>query len=82
MPEMQQLKPCARCEQELPEAFFEGKAAVFCKRCAEEVNEILAKKYSIIEASHFRAKYRIRIKRAQRLTETQEARSPVAAAGD
>lgn len=59
---MQPLKPCARCEQELPEAFFEGKDAVFCKRCTETINELLRKKYSIIEAAHFRAQLRLRSK--------------------
>lgn len=62
LPQMQPLKPCARCEQELPEAYFEGKDAVFCKRCTENINELLQKKYSIIEAAHFRAKLRLRSK--------------------
>lgn len=60
MPEMQPLKPCARCEQELPEAFFEGQDAMFCKSCADEVNDLLRKKYNIIEAAHFRARLRLR----------------------
>ena len=62
LPEMQPLKPCARCEQELPEAYFEGKDAVFCKRCTEQINELLQKKYSIIEAAHFRAQLRLKSK--------------------
>lgn len=82
LPEMQQLKPCARCEQEIPEAFFEGKDAVFCKRCAEEVNDLLAKKYSIIEAAHFRAQLRLRSKKLKQRLETQEVTSITAAAGD
>ena len=79
---MQQLKPCARCEQEIPEAFFEGKDAVFCKRCAEEINEILSKKYSIIEAAHFRAQLRLRSKKLKQRLETQEVKRATAAAGD
>lgn len=55
---MQQLQPCARCEQELPEAFFDSADAVFCKRCNEEVNRLLRKKYNIIKAAHFRAQLR------------------------
>lgn len=82
LPEMQPLKPCARCEQELPEAFFEGKDAVFCKRCAEEVNDILTKKYSVIEAAHFRAQLRLRSKKLKQKLQTQEVKRPAAAAGD
>ncbi len=82
MPEMQALKPCARCEQEIPEAFFEGKDAVFCKRCAEEVNDILTKKYSVIEAAHFRAQLRLRSKNLKKKLDTQEYKAPTAAAGD
>ena len=55
---MQQMKPCARCEQELPEAFFDSADSMFCKRCNEEVNRLLRKKYGIIQAAHFRAKLR------------------------
>jgi hypothetical protein len=66
LPEMQPLKPCARCEQELPEAFFEGKDAVFCKRCNESITELLRKKYSIIEAAHFRAQLRLRSKQLKK----------------
>jgi len=55
---MQQMKPCARCEQELPEAFFDSTDSMFCKRCADEVNRLLRKKYGIIQAAHFRAKLR------------------------
>lgn len=58
MPDMQRMQPCARCEQELPEAFFDNPTAMFCKRCTHEINEILRKKYSIIEAAHFRAQLR------------------------
>ena len=86
LPQMQPLKPCARCEQELPEAYFEGKDAVFCKRCTEQINELLQKKYSIIEAAHFRAKLRLRSKQLkQRMASTgrhKESARPVAAAGD
>ena len=55
---MQPLKPCARCEQELPEAFFDRDDSMFCTHCTAEINELLNKKYSIIEAAHFRAQMR------------------------
>lgn len=82
---MQPLKPCARCEQELPEAFFEGKDAVFCKRCNENINELLQKKYGIIEAAHFRAQLRLRSKQLRkRMTPTDgaERKRQPAAVGD
>lgn len=79
---MQPLKPCARCEQEIPEAFFEGKDAVFCKRCAEEVNDILTKKYSVIEAAHFRAQLRLRSKNLKKKLDPKQYTAPAAAAGD
>ncbi|MEL6307062.1 MAG: hypothetical protein AAFV98_06835 [Chloroflexota bacterium] len=83
MPEMQPMRPCARCEQEFPEAFFVGKDAIFCKRCAELANKILAEKYSVIEAAHFRAQLRFRSKHLQQKMTTQETkRAPAAAAGD
>lgn len=62
---MQALKPCARCEQELPESFFEAKDTVFCKRCDEEITAILRKKYNIIEAAHIRAQIRHSAKKLQ-----------------
>ena len=68
---MQPLRPCARCEQEMPEAFFEGKNAVFCNHCAAEVNEILSKKYSVIEAAHFRAQLRLSSKNVKKQLKTQ-----------
>jgi hypothetical protein len=77
---MQPLKPCARCEQELPEAFFDSRDAMFCKRCNDEVNDILRSKYSIIEAAHFRAQMRLSTKRAQDRMKTRETRK--VAAGD
>lgn len=55
---MQPMKPCARCEQELPEAFFDTNEAMFCKRCAEEMTDIVRKKYNVIEAALFRAQLR------------------------
>jgi hypothetical protein len=55
---MQKMQPCARCEQELPEACFDSSEAVFCKRCNEEVNRLLRTKYNIIKAAHFRARLR------------------------
>ncbi len=58
MPEMQKLLPCARCEQELPESAFNHPDDMYCKRCTREVTEIIKRKYSVIEAAHFRAKMR------------------------
>jgi len=55
---MQPLKPCGRCEQELPESFFETPDTMFCKRCMAEITDLLKQKYSIIEAAHFRAQLR------------------------
>ncbi len=78
---MQPLRPCARCEQEMPEAFFEGKNAVFCNHCAAEVNEILSKKYSVIEAAHFRAQLRLSSKNVKKQLKTQ-AINAVNAVGD
>lgn len=76
---MQEMKPCARCEQELPEAFFDAPNALFCKHCAAEVNELLTKKYNVIEAAHFRAQLRLS---ARKLKKKLTARESVAAAGD
>ena len=85
MPEMQPLKPCAHCEQELPEAFFEGKDAVFCKSCNEKIKELLQKKYNIIESAHFRAQLRLRSKQLKKRmsspTHTEKNRQP-AGVGD
>lgn len=78
---MQALKPCARCEQELPEAFFEGKDAVFCKHCADDIESILRRKYSIIEAAHFRAQLRHRSKQLKHKLTQVNKREP-AAVGD
>ncbi len=77
MPEMQPLKPCARCEQELPEAFFDRDDSMFCIHCTAEINEILNKKYSIIEAAHFRAQIRRSSRKLQqRLSFRREGRAP------
>ena len=77
---MQPLKPCARCEQELPETFFDTNDAMFCKRCTEEVTQIIKKKYSVIEAAHFRAQLKLRSKSlTKKMTGEHKA---VAAAGD
>jgi hypothetical protein len=81
LPEMQALKPCARCEQELPEAFFEGKDAVFCKRCADDIQHILRRKYSVIEAAHFRAQLRLRSKQLKQKLNNVNRREP-AGVGD
>ena len=55
---MTQLKPCARCEQELPLENFDYPEAFFCKPCMKEVTDIIRSKYSVIEAAHFRAQLR------------------------
>ena len=81
LPEMQALKPCARCEQELPEAFFEGKDAVFCKHCADNVQDILRRKYGVIEAAHFRAQLRLRSKQLKQRLNSANKREP-AGVGD
>ncbi len=57
---MPDLKPCVRCEQELPPAAFSHAEDVFCKECMEEIVGIIRSKYSAIEAAHFRAKLRRR----------------------
>ena len=61
---MPELKPCVRCEQELPSAAFSDAENVFCKDCTEEIVGIVRSKYSAIEAAHFRAKLRRRSKDA------------------
>lgn len=76
---MQKMQPCARCEQELPEAFFDHKQAMFCKRCTHEINEILRRKYSVIEQAHFRARIRLSSRKLKQRMITSVA---VAAAGD
>ena len=57
---MPELKPCIRCEQELPPSAFSAVETLFCKECTEEVVGIIRSKYSAIEAAHFRAKLRRR----------------------
>ncbi len=61
---MTELKPCVRCEQELPPAEFSDSENMFCKKCTEEIVGIVRSKYSAIEAAHFRAKLRRRSKDA------------------
>lgn len=61
---MTKLKPCIRCEQELPPSAFSDGESVFCKECTEEVVNIVRSKYSAIEAAYFRAKLRRRSKDA------------------
>ena len=53
---MTELKPCVRCEQELPPSAFSDPENVFCKDCTEEIVNIVRSKYNAIEAAHFRAK--------------------------
>ena len=57
---MTELKPCVRCEQELPPSAFSDLENVFCKDCTEEIVNIVRSKYNAIEAAHFRAKLRRR----------------------
>ena len=61
---MPELKPCVRCEQELPPAAFSDPDSIFCAACTEEMVGIVRSKYSAIEAAHFRAKLRRRSKDA------------------
>lgn len=82
MPEMQPLKPCARCEQELPESFFDHNNSMFCKRCNQEVTDILRQKYNVIEAALFRAQLRRSSKQIKKKLATGETKRVAAAAGD
>ncbi|MYD10525.1 MAG: hypothetical protein F4X02_10840 [Chloroflexi bacterium] len=61
---MTDLKPCVRCEQELPPAAFSDAESVFCTTCTEEIVGIVRSKYSAIEAAHFRAQLRRRSRAA------------------
>lgn len=79
---MQAMQPCARCEQELPESFFDAPDSMFCKRCNKEVTELLRKKYNIIEAAYFRAQLRHSAKKLKRRYGGQSAGAGTAAAGD
>jgi len=58
-----QLKPCARCEQELPPGLFDHPEDSYCKICAKEINALLKKKYGIIRAAHIRAQMRHKTRR-------------------
>jgi len=59
-----ELKPCVRCESELPLSAFERADSLFCKACTEEIVGIIKSKYNAIEAAHFRAKLRRRSRAA------------------
>jgi len=59
-----ELKPCMRCESELPLSAFDHEESMFCKECTEEVVEIVRNKYNAIEAALFRAKLRRKTKGA------------------
>ncbi len=61
---MPELKPCVRCELELPFSEFPHPESAFCKACTEEIVNIIRTKYSTIEAAHFRAKLRRRSREA------------------
>lgn len=57
---MTKLKPCIRCESELPAAAFDRSDSIFCKNCTKEIVSIIKSKYNAIEAALFRAKLRRR----------------------
>ena len=61
---MPALKPCSRCEQELPPAAFSEPDSPYCAACTEEIVGIIRSKYNAIEAAHFRAKLRKRSRAA------------------
>ena len=61
---MSQLKPCVRCESELPLGDFPHPESAFCKNCTEEIVSIIRTKYNAIEAALFRAKLRRRSREA------------------
>lgn len=61
---MTELKPCVRCERELPLSAFSDGEALFCQACTDEVVGIVRSKYSAIEAAHFRARLRRRSRAA------------------
>jgi hypothetical protein len=56
------LKPCGRCERELPPASYDHEDAMFCKQCTREISKILSQKYNAIEAAVIRAKLRRGVK--------------------
>ena len=58
------LKPCTRCEAELPLASFPHPESDFCAACSDEIVRIVGAKYNAIEAAHFRAKLRRRSREA------------------
>lgn len=58
------LKPCSRCEQELPPSAFSEPDSPFCAACTKEIVAIIRSKYNAIEAAHFRAKLRKRSRAA------------------
>ena len=61
---MTALKPCSRCELELPPAAFSDSDSPFCASCTDEIVAIIRSKYNAIEAAHFRAKLRKRSRAA------------------
>ena len=61
---MTELKPCVRCETELPPAAFPHPESAYCNDCTEEIVSIIRTKYNAIEAAHFRAKLRRRSREA------------------
>lgn len=61
---MTELKPCVRCESELPLVDFPHPESAFCNKCTEEIVNIIRTKYNAIEAAHFRAKLRHRSREA------------------
>ncbi len=53
-----ELKPCVRCESELPLSDFPHPESAFCNSCTNEIVNIIRTKYNAIEAAVFRAKLR------------------------
>jgi len=70
---METVRPCARCERELPLSRFKRPDTPFCKTCEKEAAAIIRRKYNIIRAAHFRA--RLRHKTRQLRARHQVARS-------
>ncbi len=61
---MSELKPCVRCESELPLSEFPHPESAYCKNSTDKIVTIIRPKYSTIEAAHFRAKLRRRSREA------------------
>lgn len=77
---MQAMQPCARCEQELPDTFFDSPDSMYCKRCMKDITDIIRRKYSVIEAAHFRAQLRQSTRRLRQKLKTGSLNSETAKA--